>query len=156
MVGRRRRRLARRLRHRLPDPRPRKGLCGAGRAFKNALDRIRNSVVNANEPEKDGGRDLAYGLYVLARNGAAPIGDLRYLADTKLSNLATPIAKSQLAAALALVGDRARAERVYAAALEALAPKPVIEFGRVDYGSALRDAAALVRSPAKATRRGQP
>ena len=70
--------------------------------FKNALDRIRNSVVNANEPEKDGGRDLAYGLYVLARNGTAPIGDLRYLADTKLSNLATPIAKSQLAAALAL------------------------------------------------------
>ena len=25
--------------------------------FKSALDRIRNSVVNANEPEKDGGRD---------------------------------------------------------------------------------------------------
>ena len=112
--------------------------------FKSALDRIRNSVVNANEPEKDGGRDLAYGLYVLARNGAAPIGDLRYLADTKLGNLATPIAKSQLAAALALVGDKARAERVYGAALDALAPKPVIEFGRVDYGSALRDAAALV------------
>jgi uncharacterized protein YfaS (alpha-2-macroglobulin family) len=112
--------------------------------FKTALDRIRNSVVNANEPEKDGGRNLAYGLYVLARNGAAPIGDLRYLADTKLTNLATPIAKSQLAAALALVGDKARAERVYAAALDALAPKPVIEFGRVDYGSALRDAAALV------------
>jgi uncharacterized protein YfaS (alpha-2-macroglobulin family) len=112
--------------------------------FKNALDRIRNSVVNANEPEKDGGRDLAYGLYVLARNGAAPIGDLRYLADTKLSNLATPIAKSQLAAALALVGDKTRAERVYGAALDALAPKPVLEFGRTDYGSALRDAAALV------------
>lgn len=112
--------------------------------FRNALDRIRNSVVNANEPEKDGGRDLAYGLYVLARNGAAPIGDLRYLADTKLGNLATPIAKSQLAAALALVGDKGRAERVYAAAAESLAPKPVLEFGRVDYGSALRDAAALV------------
>ncbi|MDP1583894.1 MAG: alpha-2-macroglobulin [Bradyrhizobium sp.] len=112
--------------------------------FKSALDRIRNSVVNANEPEKDGGRDLAYGLYVLARNGAAPIGDLRYLADTKLGNLATPIAKSQLAAALALVGDKGRAERVYAAAAESLAPKPVLEFGRVDYGSALRDAAALV------------
>ena len=112
--------------------------------FKSALDRIRNSVVNANEPEKDGGRDLAYGLYVLARNGAAPIGDLRYLADTQLNNLATPIAKAQLAAALALVGDRSRAERVYAAALDSLAPKPVLEFGRVDYGSALRDAAALV------------
>jgi hypothetical protein len=112
--------------------------------FKTALDRIRNSVVNAGEPEKDGGRDLAYGLYVLARNGAAPIGDLRYLADTKLDNLATPIAKAQLAAALALVGDRNRAERVYAAALDSLTPKPVLEFGRTDYGSALRDAAALV------------
>jgi hypothetical protein len=112
--------------------------------FRSALERIRNSVANADEPEKNGGRDLAYGLYVLARNGTAPIGDLRYLADTKLNNLATPIAKAQLAAALALVGDKGRAERVYAAAVDSLAPKPALEFGRVDYGSALRDAAALV------------
>ncbi len=145
VVRRRRRRLARRLRHRLPDPRPRdaNSRCRTSRS-RLALDRLRNSVVNAGEPDKDGGRDLAYGLYVLARNGAAPIGDLRYLADTKLDNLATPIAKAQLAAALALVGDRNRAERVYAAALDSLTPKPVLEFGRTDYGSALRDAAALV------------
>src|SRR6201999_1504544 len=78
------------------------------------------------------------------RNGAAPIGDLRYLADTKLKDIATPIAKSQLAAALALVGDRNRAERVYASALGDLAPAPALQFGRSDYGSALRDAAALV------------
>jgi uncharacterized protein YfaS (alpha-2-macroglobulin family) len=121
-----------------------KGFAVPDVSFRSALDRVRNSVVNADEPEKNGGRDLAYGLYVLAKNGTAPIGDLRYLADTKLNNLATPIAKAQLAAALALVGDRSRAERVYAAALESLAPKPVLEFGRVDYGSALRDAAALV------------
>ncbi|GAB1716313.1 MAG: alpha-2-macroglobulin-like protein [Nitrobacter sp.] len=121
-----------------------KGFAVPDPLFRSALDRIRNSVVNAAEPEKDGGRDLAYGLYVLARNGTAPVGDLRYLADTKLNDLATPIAKAQLAAALALVGDRRRAERVYAAAAESLAPKPVIEFGRTDYGSALRDAAALV------------
>jgi uncharacterized protein YfaS (alpha-2-macroglobulin family) len=113
--------------------------------FRAALDRIRNTVVNAEEPEKgDGGRTLAYGLYVLARNGTAPIGDLRYLADTKLDKIATPIAKAQLAAALALTGDRGRAELVYNAALASLAPKPVITFGRTDYGSALRDAAALV------------
>src|SRR5260221_2661601 len=117
--------------------------------FKTALDRIRNSVVNAQEPEKDGGRNLAYGLYVLARNGTAPIGDLRYLADTRLNNLATPIAKSQLAAALALVGDKGRAERDYAAALESLAPKPVLEFGRTDYASRFRDAPALVSLPAQ-------
>jgi uncharacterized protein YfaS (alpha-2-macroglobulin family) len=121
-----------------------KGFAVPDIAFRSALDRVRNSVVNANEPEKDGGRDLAYGLYVLAKNGTAPVGDLRYLADTKLNNLATPIAKAQLAAALALVGDRGRAERVYSSAVESLNPKPVIEFGRTDYGSALRDAAALV------------
>src|SRR6201992_357839 len=121
-----------------------KGFAVPDVSFKSALDRIRNSVANADEPEKDGGRNLSYGLYVLARNGNAPIGDLRYLADTKLKNLATPIAKSQLAAALALVGDRARAEGVYTGALEDLAPKPARESGRVDYGSALRDAAALV------------
>ncbi|MCJ9706451.1 alpha-2-macroglobulin family protein, partial [Bradyrhizobium sp. SHOUNA76] len=34
--------------------------------------------------------------------------------------------------------------RVYGAALDSLAPKPVLEFGRTDYGSQLRDAAALV------------
>src|SRR5207248_5930301 len=45
---------------------------------------------------------------------------------------------------LALVGDRTRAEKVYAAALQDLQPKPVLVFGRVDYGSSLRDAAALV------------
>ena len=70
-----------------------KGFAVPDALFKNALDRIRNSVVNANEPEKDGGRDLAYGLYVLARNGAVPIGDLRYLADTKLEQSRHPHCK---------------------------------------------------------------
>ena len=113
-------------------------------AFKLALDRLRNFVANAPEPSKDGGRNLAYALYVLARNGVAPVGDLRYFADTKLDDIATPIAKAQIAAALALLGDRVRAERVYAAALAAIAPQPALDYGRSDYGSVLRDAAALV------------
>jgi len=113
-------------------------------AFRLAVDRLRNFVGVAPEPSKDGGRNLAYALYVLARNSAAPVGDLRYLADTKLADLPTPIAKAQIAAALALLGDKARAERVYAAALDATPAQPKLEIGRVDYGSALRDAAALV------------
>ena len=113
-------------------------------AFKLALDRLRNFVGNAREPAKDGGRNLAYALYVLARNGAAPVGDLRYFADTKLDDFATPIAKAQIAAALAMLGDKVRAERVYAAALASIAPQPVLDYGRTDYGSVLRDAAALV------------
>jgi hypothetical protein len=112
--------------------------------FRLALDRLRNFVVNAQDPSKDGGRNLAYALYVLARNGAAPVGDLRYYADTKLDAIATPIAKAQIASALGMLGDRGRAERVYAAALASMAPQPVLDYGRRDYGSALRDAAALV------------
>jgi uncharacterized protein YfaS (alpha-2-macroglobulin family) len=113
-------------------------------AFRLALDRLRNFVAAAPEPGKDGGRDLAYALYVLARNGSAPLGDLRYIADTKLGDLATPIAKAQIAAALGFLGDRPRAERAYQAALEAISPQPKLEFGRTDFGSVLRDAAALV------------
>jgi uncharacterized protein YfaS (alpha-2-macroglobulin family) len=113
-------------------------------AFKLAVERLRNFVGNAPEPSKNGGRSLAYALYVLARNGAAPVGDLRYLADTKLADLATPIAKAQVAAALGMLGDKTRAERVYLAALEATPAQPRLEIGRQDYGSALRDAAALV------------
>src|SRR5581483_3059247 len=115
-------------------------------AYTLAVDRLRNYIATAPEPSKNGGRDLAYALYVLARNGSAPIGDLRYYADTKIADFATPIAKAQIAAALAMLGDRNRADRAYAAALDALGPqpKPALDIGRTDFGSQLRDAAALV------------
>ena len=113
-------------------------------AFSLALDRLRNFVANAPAPSRNGGRDLAYALYVLARNAVAPIGDLRYLADTKLDDVATPIAKAQIGAALAMLGDKTRADRVFAAALADLPAKPQLELGRTDFGSALRDSAALV------------
>ena len=103
---------------------------------------MRNFVANATEADKNGGTDLAYALYVLARNGAAPVGDLRYIADTKLDDLATPIAKAQIAAALALLGDRVRAEQVYAAALAAIAPPPP---ARIREPSGLRLDAARCR-----------
>jgi hypothetical protein len=113
-------------------------------AFNLALDRLRNSAADLTDPNKNGGNDLAYALYILARNGLAPIGDLRYLADAKIDALTTPIARAQVAAALAMVGDRARAQRVYAAALAALTQSSSDPAGRADYGSTLRDAAALV------------
>jgi hypothetical protein len=113
-------------------------------AYTLAIDRLRNYVATAPEPSRSGGRELSYALYVLARNGAAPVGDLRYIADVKLSDVATPIAKAQIAAALAMVGDKARADSAYLAALNAIAPQPKLDLGRADFGSALRDAAALV------------
>jgi alpha-2-macroglobulin len=113
-------------------------------AFKLALDRLRNFAANAPEPKKNGGIDLAYALYVLARNGVAPVGDLRYLADTQLDNLSTPVAIAQVGAALAMMGDRVRADRVYGAALTALSSASDTGYGRPDYGTQLRDAAAVV------------
>jgi uncharacterized protein YfaS (alpha-2-macroglobulin family) len=112
-------------------------------AFRLALSRLRNIVATAPDASQDGARNLAYALYVLARNGVAPIGDLRYLADTKLDNIATPIAKAQIAAALGMLGDRTRAERVYASALASVATPAASSLVRVDYGSVLRDSAAI-------------
>ena len=146
VVGRRRRRLARRLRHRLPDAGARARLRGAGhRVPARARPAAQPGQHRARADSKDGGRELAYALYVLARNGVAPIGDLRYLADTKLNDVATPIAKAQIAAALGMLGDRARAERVYAAALEAIPAQPgAARSAATTTARPLRDAAALV------------
>jgi alpha-2-macroglobulin len=113
-------------------------------AFKLSIDHLRNFVANTDDPSKNGGTDFAYALYVLARNGVAPIGDLRYFADSKLDTLSTPIAKAQLAAALALAGDRVRAERVYGVALADVNAASDDHYNWVDYGSTLRDAAAIV------------
>ena len=113
-------------------------------AFKLALNRLRNYVSSAPDVATDGGLALAYGLYVLARNGQAPVGDLRYIADTKINDLSTATAKAQIAAALAMLGDRVRAEKVFQGALSALPKEPKLELGRTDFGSPLRDAAVLV------------
>jgi uncharacterized protein YfaS (alpha-2-macroglobulin family) len=114
--------------------------------FKLALNRLRNSVQLGNNRGGDQNTEaVAYALYVLARNGVAPVGDLRYLADAKLEDLTTPLSRGQLAAALALHGDKVRAEKVFNAALESL-PRNELSptAGRDDYGSPLRDAAAIV------------
>ena len=87
---------------------------------------------------------------MLARNGRPVIGDLRYLADTKLDAFKTPLARAQIAAALAMLGDRARAARVFGAALAMLETEKVSLLSRPDYGSRLRDAAAVLALLAEA------
>jgi uncharacterized protein YfaS (alpha-2-macroglobulin family) len=119
-------------------------------AFDQALDRLRNEVVNAPEPSKDNAEALAYALYVLARNGRPVIGDLRYLSDAKLDAFATPLGKAQIAAALAMLGDGARAGKAFGAALRALEAERDTGASRPDYGSRLRDAAAVLALVAEA------
>jgi hypothetical protein len=118
--------------------------------FDLALDHLRNTVVNAADPGEGAGEPLAYALYVLARNGRPVIGDLRYLADTKQAIFRTPLAKAQIAAALAMLGDRARAGKAFAAALDALEAEQDNGLSRPDYGSKLRDAAATLALVAEA------
>ncbi len=113
--------------------------------FTAALDNLRNRINFA--PDFDnGGEDIAYALYVLAREGAAAIGDLRYYADEKATALATPLAKAQLGAALAAYGDPRRADALFAAAAADLTrpPQSDARYWRSDYGTHLRDSAAVL------------
>jgi uncharacterized protein YfaS (alpha-2-macroglobulin family) len=112
---------------------------------ETALDRLKNSVNYTTEFQK-GGESLAYALYVLARSGRAVVGDLRYYVDEKLMSFATPLAQAQLGAALAMYGDKERAERAFGVALDEIKPNPTPDVlaTRTDYGSPLRDSAALL------------
>ena len=118
-------------------------------AFKNALANLRNQVNYAPDFSAEtngGGEALAYALMVLAREGAAAIGDLRYYADVKGDDFSTPLAQGQVGAALASYGDQARADAMFrkaVAKMEALEPE-VGQVWRVDYGTRYRDAAALL------------
>ncbi len=111
-------------------------------SFSQALDRLQNFISYAQDFES-GGEARAYALYVLARNGRAPIGELRYYADTKLDSFSTALAQAQLGAALAMVGDKARAEKALKAALETIGEKDD-GVTRRDYGTSVRDRAALI------------
>ena len=91
------------------------------------------------------GAPIAYAAYVLARNGREVMGDLRYLADAKLDAFESPLARAQLAAALALARrSRPRAEAVFTKAAERSTRSAIRSIRSADYGSRLRDGAGLL------------
>jgi uncharacterized protein YfaS (alpha-2-macroglobulin family) len=114
--------------------------------FNLALDRLSNVLAYAQDFQK-GGEARAYAMYVLARNGRAPVGDLRYYVDARLERFATPLAKAQLGAALAMIGDKDRSGRAFASALaglESAQDRARLDGARADYGSLVRDGAGLL------------
>ena len=116
------------------------------KAFRQALDNLRNQV-NYQADFDHGGEALAYSLMVLAREGAAAVGDLRYYSDVKGDAFATPTAMAQLAAALASYGDQPRADAMFGRATAAINALPALDaeqLYRVDYGTNRRDAAAVL------------
>ncbi|MQW87117.1 alpha-2-macroglobulin family protein [Sinorhizobium saheli] len=112
-------------------------------AMVQALENLQNALsyeVNV----KDQGDEIAYALYVLARNRKAAISDLRYYADTMLGEFPTPLAKAHIAAALALYGDADRSQQIFAAAADMSTGLVNVSLARSDYGSSLRDDAAVL------------
>ena len=108
-----------------------------------ALENLQNALsydVNV----KDQGNEIAYALYVLARNRKAAISDLRYYSDTKLVEFPTPLARAHLAAALSLYGDAQRSQSIFTNALQQSSLVTNVSLVRSDYGSSLRDDAAVL------------
>src|SRR5690606_38430524 len=81
-------------------------------------------------------------------------GDLRYYVEARLDNFASPLAKAQLGAALALYGDRTRSATAFAAAVEGFGAREDRNRYRADYGSRLRDTAAVLALAAEFTPSG--
>ncbi|MDP3896320.1 MAG: alpha-2-macroglobulin family protein [Mesorhizobium sp.] len=108
-----------------------------------ALSNLQNSLAyDVNIQDK--GNEIAYALYVLARNKKASAGDLRYYADTQLGQFATPLARAHLAAGLALYGDTVRSESAFGSAFDLAKATEGKSLDRSDYGSELRDGAAML------------
>ncbi|MCU0937268.1 MAG: alpha-2-macroglobulin family protein, partial [Gammaproteobacteria bacterium] len=107
--------------------------------YTAALEWLRRHAIDGGT-EKEELASRAYAVYVLALAGVATPGPARYLHDAFLAKLPTPLARAQLAAALARQGDGERARAAAAAATENLSR----DDWSVDYGSVVRDAAALV------------
>ena len=114
-------------------------------ALVQALDSLQNMLAYTTNV-RDQGNEIAYGLYVLARNRKAAISDLRYYADTMLNEFPTPLARAHLAAALALYGDAQRSRNVFVEALGMAEQSHLqqVSLSRSHYGSSLRDGAAVL------------
>ena len=93
-------------------------------------------------------RSSAYALYVLARAGRADISDLRYFHDTLLDSTDSPLARAHIGAALALMGDRARAANAFALATTKLGWGNRGDYYQTD----LRDAAGVLALAAEVGR----
>jgi alpha-2-macroglobulin len=129
------------------------GFAVPDQAMTMALDNLGNQLSYATD-FSSGGEDIAYALLDLARAGRAAISDLRYYFEAKLDAFSTPLAKAQLGAALALYGDRTRAAEAFAAAVEGLKVPDDRYRWRTDYGSQLRDTAAVLALAAEFTPSG--
>ncbi|CAK0762532.1 alpha-2-macroglobulin [Gammaproteobacteria bacterium] len=107
--------------------------------LQDAISWLRNHAIDGRN-DADALASRAYALYALALAGVNLGGPARYFHDTYLDKLPTPLSKGQLGATLARLGDHGRAQSAFEAAMANLTR----DYWRVDHGSTVRDAAALV------------
>ncbi|MDB5452848.1 MAG: alpha-2-macroglobulin domain protein [Caulobacteraceae bacterium] len=85
-------------------------------------------------------RASAYALYVLAKGGRGDLARLRWWHDVQMKQDLSPIARAQVGAGLAMMGDRARARSALQAAAAGLGYRDEADY----YQSPLRDVAAVI------------
>ena len=112
-------------------------------ALSAALENLQNSLGYETDVAAKG-NEIAYALYVLARNKQASATDLRYYTESRMDEFHSPMARAHLGAALALYGDQPRAEAAFLSALNLAKNGTPKDLSRGDYGSALRDDAAML------------
>lgn len=100
---------------------------GGAEASKAATARMRSAAS-------------AYALYVLAEAGRGDLARLRWWHDVHMRTDRSPLARAQIGAALAFMGDRARAHSALRQAIEAIGYKAPDDW----YQSELRDIAGVV------------
>ena len=119
-------------------------------ASRLALDNLQNALAYTTDVSSDGSA-IAYALYVLARNRKAAATDLRYYSDSQIGAFEQPLARAQIGAALSLYGDQQRAAESFRSAFEQARSTATLIGARNDYGSALRDGAAMLALAAEST-----
>ncbi len=85
-------------------------------------------------------RASAYALYVLAKGGKGDLARLRWWHDVQMKSETSPLAKAQIGAGLALMGDRARAHSAFQQAVRSLGYREPSDW----YQSPLRDLAGVI------------
>ncbi|NHF72789.1 alpha-2-macroglobulin family protein [Paracoccus xiamenensis] len=121
--------------------------------FRRALTSLQNYLNASSDPQyasADEAAAMAYSAYVLARERSAVVSDLRYYADMGSESFATPMAAAQLGAALAFLGDQPRADRMFGRAVTLIVAQADPQGLRRDFGTSLRDRAAVLALAAEA------
>ena len=109
-------------------------------AYRGGLRWLQGLVQKIDGKSPGNRAAVAYGFYVLAAAGAGEAGPLRYFADHFVDEMPGAMAAAQLGAALAMQGEWDRARFHFGKAAAAMDKRVPM----LDYGTSLRDNAALV------------